>query len=185
MHELVESKKDPAQKDAILDGSFFEFICPDCGYSTSVLYSMRYLDESQKLIVDLLEEEASSFEEKEGYTNRIVSNPNELVEKILIFDAGKDDRIIEMEKALLEQQLLEEGKDYKIAGMYFTPISDTDYGFAVMNEEGFVGEIPFDEALYSRIEKEMMPKIPEDHLKKKRINLKWVSEIHISEDKMN
>ena len=43
----------------------------------------------------------------EKYLNRIVTSANELVEKIHIFDAGKDDRIIELVKLLVANSLLE------------------------------------------------------------------------------
>ena len=43
----------------------------------------------------------------EKYLNRIVTSANELVKKIHIFDAGKDDRIIELVKLLVANSLLE------------------------------------------------------------------------------
>ena len=43
----------------------------------------------------------------EKYLNRIVTSANEPVEKIHIFDAGKDDRIIELVKLLVANSLLE------------------------------------------------------------------------------
>jgi hypothetical protein len=41
------------------------------------------------------------------YLARIVTSPNQLVEKIQIFDAGKDDRIMELVKLLVADSLHE------------------------------------------------------------------------------
>lgn len=188
MPTLIEAHKNPALKDAVLDGTLFEFICPDCGYTTSVKYPTRYVDDDEKLVIDLVEDDVETvnrFEDYDDYTCRIVKSPNDLVEKILIFDANKDDRIIEMEKAILEQKLLDEGKNLKIAGMYFSPMDETTYGFAVLTEEGFSGEIPFDEDLYHRLERETLPKMDKDYLNKTEINLKWVSGISIDQKEDN
>ena len=41
------------------------------------------------------------------YLARIVTSPNQLIEKIQIFDAGKDDRIMELVKLLVADSLHE------------------------------------------------------------------------------
>ena len=43
----------------------------------------------------------------EKYLHRVVTSPNQLVEKIQIFDAGKDDRIMELVKLLVADSLHE------------------------------------------------------------------------------
>ena len=45
------------------------------------------------------------------YLARIVTSPNQLIEKIQIFDAGKDDRIMELVKLLVTDSLHENNPD--------------------------------------------------------------------------
>ena len=47
----------------------------------------------------------------EKYLYRIVTSANQLVEKIQIFDAGKDDRVMELVKLLATDSLLENNPD--------------------------------------------------------------------------
>ncbi len=42
----------------------------------------------------------------EKYLYRVVTSPNQLVEKIQIFDAGKDDKIMELVKLLATDSIL-------------------------------------------------------------------------------
>ena len=49
------------------------------------------------------------------YLARIVTSPNQLVEKIQIFDAGKDDRIMELVKLLVTDSLHENNPDKEFA----------------------------------------------------------------------
>ena len=44
---------------------------------------------------------------KEHYLYRVVTSINDLMEKIRIFDAGKDDRVIEIYKKLLKESIAE------------------------------------------------------------------------------
>ena len=114
---------DPELKEQLLSGELNAFICQKCAEKTSVAYDTLYHDMRLGLWLYL-----SHGDEKPGedfsrvqsmmaktarvpYRYRLVRNRNELVEKILIFDAGLDDRMVEIFKLMLGQHISEQGRN--------------------------------------------------------------------------
>lgn len=125
-------------KEKVLNGSLFLHECPHCKAKINVEYSFLYHqpedalyihyltsdkelqevasmltkpDEKQKLMVKKLLSEDSLI--------RLVRNRMEIAEKITIYDAGMDDRAIEILKAHIGAQFTRENPDKKISGLYF------------------------------------------------------------------
>lgn len=111
----INTKLNPEMKDAVRTGSAFRFVCPNCGKSRDVDYGFLYHQMEDHLMVHYV----SRFENfddiyktytiakdnhmmmklKEfNYTVRIVRTKESFREKLTIFDAGLDDRIIELQK---------------------------------------------------------------------------------------
>jgi hypothetical protein len=102
---------DPDTKQQLITGELTRFQCPDCGWSGSVLYPMLYHDMGKNLMIWLWPAEGDPDTSSlpvmgpmVDYQFRIVSTRNQLIEKILIFDAGLDDRLVEFFKLLLQVQ---------------------------------------------------------------------------------
>ena len=96
---------EPPAKEALLSGKLFAFVCPSCGRSTRVVHpELVYHDMTAGLIVqlDALGKIERSTLPTTGLpkTTRIVRDSNALLEKVKIFDAGFDDRVIEALKAV-------------------------------------------------------------------------------------
>ena len=53
------------------------------------------------------------------YLKRIVTSPNQLIEKIQIFDAGKDDRIVELIKLIVTDYLHQNCPDKEFDELFF------------------------------------------------------------------
>lgn len=179
MHEypVIDVQESPQLKDKILDGSLFSYTCRSCGYTTLVAYDCLYVDESQHLLIHLVEQGDNSTAEKaeakySGYTIRRVRDPNELMEKILIFDAGLDDRAVELQKHLLIDQIQKEKPDLKVHALYFSP-EDDGYQFAVLSDQGFEGSIPMERNLYEQIRSQVLPELNETISKYPFINQGW------------
>lgn len=109
----VNVTQDPGLKKDLLEGRLTYFTCQRCGHQAKVSYNLLFHDMQEKLLVWLrFPDESGSIEiEQEakeawratapGYTCRVVTNADELMEKILISDARFDDRAIEVFKVLV------------------------------------------------------------------------------------
>jgi hypothetical protein len=113
---------DRDRKQELLDGSLFIFTCPGCGAKTLVSYPLLYHDMEKQFMVWLIpqppgedtapahpgdiDEVGRSF--SDTYRLRTVRELIDLKEKILIFDAGLDDRAIEAAKLALSKQIPED-----------------------------------------------------------------------------
>jgi len=105
---------DPARKDELLSGALTRFTCARCQWSSAVGYPMLYHDMAQALMIWLVPGRASVDPPAppvgaaaKSQRLRLVASPRDLVEKVRIFDAGLDDRPVELFKAKLRAQLQE------------------------------------------------------------------------------
>ena len=113
----VNTARNPELKAAVRDGSLFVRECPHCGARNLVLYPFLYHDPDARLLVWLLPEGASGYDESsvqgmsdqlgalQDYTVRRVATAGELIEKIAIADAGLDDRAVELCKFVTRQEM--------------------------------------------------------------------------------
>ena len=121
IYNSINVGEQPELKDAVLDGSAFVWTCPHCGTLNLLQYQTLYHDPSEKLMVWLtrgseeLEEQVreaySRLDGLEEYTMRFVDDAGSLIEKIKIFDAGLDDRTMEMTKYVTRMELCENQKE--------------------------------------------------------------------------
>jgi len=78
------------------------------------------------------------------YLARIVTSPNQLVEKIQIFDAGKDDRIMELVKLLVTDFLHENNPDKEFDELRFAVDDDGTNILIIINKSEITGAIDID-----------------------------------------
>lgn len=121
-------------KGKLLKGEFFHFICPDCGYVSQLHYGCLYVDRDIRELIYLTEEKEAepSMAEKAAETAaadlpfwkqgdsllRIVQSSEELREKLLIFDNGLDDRLVEICKGFSLSQFPSDDSRYVTAIRY-------------------------------------------------------------------
>jgi hypothetical protein len=146
-HSSVNVTLDPKLKGEVLSQRIFNFTCPACRQSTPVHSPLLYHDMQQKLMVQVspkgldFDGEAIDAPQRAGgtavwqmilsITTRVVSTPNELVEKIKIFDAGLDDRVVECLKLSLKAKQ----KEQFPGALYFNERRpDGALGFVHINE---------------------------------------------------
>ena len=111
-HDLVNVKENPELKASVLNGDIFLQECPRCGRRHLVGGPLVYLDPDEGVLV-MLSDKPLTLADTGGYTARLVSRAGDLVEKIKIFDAGLDDRAIEMCKYVTKQEAGKPGMDLK------------------------------------------------------------------------
>jgi hypothetical protein len=126
----------------------------------------------QALSIMSEEDELREHAARKNYRMRTCIHPNDMIEKILIFDQQLDDRVLELAKLSTAISLMMENPQIHVEGLYYSP-SDHDDGFVVMTEEGFAGETELDKTLYRRIEQETLPLLDEEMLSKTRIDHEW------------
>jgi len=120
---------DPELKAKFIDGTLTTFTCEACGAETGVNYGMLYHDMKHAIMINLCygepQEDLSKMADLfKGYRVRMVGSRNELLEKILIFDAGLDDRMIELFKVFLMVMLSKE--NHEVEELLFQGVSEED-----------------------------------------------------------
>ena len=78
------------------------------------------------------------------YLARIVTSPNQLIEKIQIFDAGKDDRIMELVKLLVTDSLHENNPDKEFDELRFAVDDDGTNILIIINKGEITGAVDID-----------------------------------------
>lgn len=134
--ESVNTAIDPEMKAAVRNRSAFLFTCPECGEKTYVDYSFLYHQMEDRIMIHYAntEENAENIYNlvtgKEmpgmakdlfdhGYLIRIVRSQIELREKLAIFDAGLDDRIVELFKLYVLAAFQKDNPDCRITELLF------------------------------------------------------------------
>ncbi len=134
----INGEKNPVQKAKLLDGTLFNIKCEGCGKETTIGYPVLYNDTKNKIMIWLVfddkeiehvtdyykssKTELSEYNEDidKDYRQRIVRDSFRLREKIMIFDSGLDDRIVEIAKIAYIQSAQQQCGSDKIAAAYFT-----------------------------------------------------------------
>ena len=102
MYTSVNAEENPELRRDILRESIFDWECRHCGYTAQMAYPMIYHDPMNAFMICLRPSGAVSGAEPipavRALKKRSVKNPQELKEKILIFEAGLDDAAVELVK---------------------------------------------------------------------------------------
>ena len=121
----------PSLRQKVMDQSLFLWKCPFCGYQAELLYPFLYHDMKHNFMVYFIPnwEQIQSLQysiiEKDFpqltiIQKRLVLSFNDLKEKILIFEAGLDDRAIELTKFALFDVLTKKRKQPVCIGFFFS-----------------------------------------------------------------
>lgn len=190
LNEFVDVSTDPEFKDQIMNGEFFLIKCPECGDETLVEYPVMYMDPGKKLTIymapehesDLLEQ-LNSLEVPEGDLDeeavfRVVGNSAELLEKILLADGGRDDRIMALYKAIIVENMREEWPDVKIRDLLYFFDNDEEY-FIIWDYDNAAGEqltVNVDDELYNQLKDDYLAALTIPANKYAEVNDQWLAE---------
>ena len=171
MWDSLNGDLDPKAKQSLIDGTFFNFKCEKCGFEANVVYNTLYHDMTHNVMVyfvtpNMVEttkmqmEKASQHLEKftkdslpptlrmPKTRNRIVTSQNRLREKAIIFNAGLDDRIVELTKMYCFYEISKQGVDVVPEDMYFYIETNGDYKIQIIDKGGC--DVP--KELYQQLE---------------------------------
>ena len=160
----------PEQKQRMLEGEAFTFTCPECVQVTQAVYPMLYHDPDRRFMIWLVPSDTtgkpiepadaglSASEKAKGYTFRAVKSVNELLGKILTFDAGLDDTTLEMVKFVILSQMPETDRHGGVEIQFVQVDRDPDTGgeiltFALIGPNGTSGASLPREPVYSDMQK--------------------------------
>lgn len=133
-------------KNDLLGGKLNMFHCPSCSYTALMPTPMLYHDEDKRLMIsfspcddpflinqlfDNVQEtskESGELEKFEGYNLRFITDYNELLEKILIFDNDMNDKTIEVIKLMILSQDVDKS-EYRVCR--FGKKGDTEMEFMI------------------------------------------------------
>lgn len=169
--DSVNVTLEPQLKESVLDGSIFNCSC-SCGYDENLIHPLLYHDMDKEVMinyttVDNVEpfinhitkiKNDPNFSLKIDETIRVVTDISAFIEKILIFEAGLDDKIIEFAKSIYRSAYKEVNPSVKDFKIRFSPPDldavnelEHDYHFKIINyEDDVYNVIPLDK---SKIEK--------------------------------
>lgn len=190
-HEFVDAQTEPELKEAIINGQFFLAECPNCGQTTLAEYPVMYTDSEKKLNVymapgyepDLLNQlnslDIEDVELDEATSFRLVENGGELLEKILIAEAGRDDRVLELYKAIACENLKEDFPQLRPEEMLYFKDDQGEEMFIVFDVENPFGEqltIEVDPEMYEQLEKDCIEALWTEPGKYEVVNAAWLEE---------
>lgn len=173
----INTLDDPKLKQRVKNFDLFKFICPYCGSEQFVGYSFLYHQMEDKLMIyccqndeeiasvrKLFDDDFATVTDETGrqraidtsaYRRRIVIGVDDLVEKIRIFDAGLDDRLMEVYKVLLYGQMQSQLAEMPGGDDVDAVFVDEDITGALilvfLAEGQAVGSVPFSKEAYDVI----------------------------------
>ncbi|MBR2800975.1 MAG: CpXC domain-containing protein [Erysipelotrichaceae bacterium] len=162
VHPSLNVTLDPELKQKVLDRSLFSFTCPDCQKESPVFYPFLYHDMEKSVMIQFCAREQVEGYKKalqdsceqakdlakvdmfKDYRYRIVTDLNDLNEKIYLFDAGLDDHVVELAKLSVRFQLKSQ---HNIEKLYYQKDRKDDL-LLVQSEGKFIGTVPLTKELY-------------------------------------
>ena len=176
--EEINAQEDVTARNRLLDGDLFFYKCKKCGYTSVIAYNCMYKDEKNRFMIyfaaDGGENEMKSAMDKVeadakalgipgmeyNVRRRIVRNGNSMREKAIIFEAGLDDRIIEIMKLFYVSATSDQNPDMAISSCFFC-IVDKEWKFELATLDGRAFSIDIPRDIYKQFEKEYGEKIKE------------------------
>ena len=179
--QSVNTDLDPEIREAVKDLSIFRFTCPGCGYTANVDYDFLYHQMRDKIMIQYSASDESAENAKamfsiekmpepmkqlfgnifqDNYLFRIVRSQNELREKIEIFDAGLDDRIIEIYKTFLLVNVSGQFPNAKEIDLFFLQIDGKNL-IQVLADGKPAGTAEINTEIYEGLEKDFKSRLPD------------------------
>ena len=166
--ETMDTSTDPQLKAQIRNGDCFGWHCPNCDNKSLIFYPTIYHQVNEHYIIcyvpgnpssaveymkNINENNQSGYDFNDNYTKRVVSDINQLREKLLILDEGLDDRIIEIMKVFAMAEIQKSFSDLTVAEIYFNKEQDGTYNLAVKFDNGQWGSTDFAMDSYDQVVK--------------------------------
>lgn len=130
IYTSVNSTKNKTLRASVLNGSMFDWQCPECSHKARLTYPILYNDMKNRFMIYLIPKvdrfQLCDKELEEKYSNlrniskRIVPNFNTFKEKIFIFESGLDDMAVELTKLAISQTVSKKLGDIDVEEGYLS-----------------------------------------------------------------
>ena len=173
--DMIDPMFDRSVKDQILSGELFTFHCPHCGHKETMVYDTSYQEMDKGRYFELVtstesyERAINLYAERDLHSGsvlaneiiRIVLSPNQLAEKIRIFDEGLDDRVVEAFKLGFLARIWEEDENFEADECLFYKKNDEEYAVAFLGTNlGYGPEMIFPREGYDMMYAELKDHLP-------------------------
>lgn len=163
MWRVINVADNPEMKEKVKTKEVFKLECKKCGRLVNADHQFLYEDPESKIAIHYAREKdvpavKEDLKKYEGYTTRVVSYQNDLIEKLMIFDAGLDDRIIEIVKAIYVNQLYTINPSYKIDEILFDNTKE-EAKIIFISGGGLLTESAMSNEVYKSIESQFKDKM--------------------------
>lgn len=130
----IDTRQEPELKQALLEGTLFNFECESCGAKRQIDHDCMYMDRDLKVVVCLIpqletrksemEEILTQFmrqssEDLSQYSLRVVTTAAQMVEKVTIFNDELNDIVVEIVKLLTDGLFAKEHPDIDVRNRYY------------------------------------------------------------------
>lgn len=184
----INTVLDPEMYEKVRTGEAFVFRCANCGHVANVDYCCLYHQMNDEMMIyyvpdpEKVEEAYNMFRGdskvaemmgklQQNYLYRIVQSKNELREKLFIFDAGLDDRAIEIIKVFYAQKLQKDSPEVAIDEIRFESGENDEIGLVFLNEGKPVASCQIGRDFYDIVVKEFISKMPD--IREDEILIDW------------
>lgn len=163
----INTYNEPVMKSMVRTGAAFMYTCPECGNTSIVDFPFIYHQMEDHMMIyytqgkdtkeaeDYFAHQDEKFEELkvggEMYLNRVVTTLDSFLEKLKIFDAGLDDRVIEMIKLSIGGILIQQNPDVSWDDILFTYGPEGQQLLSFMQDGVAVCSLEISEELYNSI----------------------------------
>lgn len=176
--DRIQIDKNPGLRDKVRDLSLFRFQCPKCGHETYLDYDFLYIQSDLRLVIyyapgggDVTNMHQSlqkpEYEFMKAFRYRLIRQRTQLLEKLAIFDAGYDDRVIEIMKVMIQSFLVAQASPIHASLIEFTHSESGDaFHFADQSQQKS-GMLPFNDSMrqtYQALERDLGEALPPDDM---------------------
>lgn len=173
IYTSINVQMDQDIKNKVLNGTFFDFECTHCHKTFNIPYPVLYHDMDRKLLLQFSADEdveqtmkvLSAIDISKDYTVRFVDTYRNWIEKILIFDSGLDDRIMELYKLLVLSQYEDASN---LNGLYYWNIQNVENPHYVLvldeKQSDTMHFMPFHMDVYKQVEEVFLQDLNQDYV---------------------
>lgn len=175
VYQTINAQFDQELKRQIIRGDLFANTCPNCGTVNYSLYNVLYNDMENQVMIRFttgnVQEEINNFAYSEefveelgilkqalkGYQYRFIDDPFKFAEVVDIFDAGYDDRVIQLYKVLVAHDYYHDNNERSTSIDFDYNDGTGKYVFLVMKDDELLAMSDFDSSIYNGLEKNYRP----------------------------
>jgi len=186
--QSLNADLNPEAAGRLTAGNLFAAACLKCRTTINIVYPLLYHDMTNNVMVQLAPDERTVGEffenvglfEKDmsGYKFRLVRDINELREKVLIFNLGLDDKVIELAKLIIYAIFQGERPELKVYAAYFE--STPSWEIIMFTENGPIASYPLSPDMLTNISKKFQARI-ESSGENYIINRDWAKSVMFPE----